>query len=422
MPDADNKPIDEKQILTGASANIELDRADVSSKDPLDEPTDDQTKGSSDKVAEARSESSVAALDITSDEGSSRSTWIAAVITLVIVGWMGSGFVFPSEEEPEVLVLSDPLPVAVAVLQSVAQPVTLFFNAEGQALPDRDTMIRAESSGEISEVFVTMGEFVTEGAQVARIRSERAEAELARAIQEVTRTQRDLENAETLLDRGVATLDRVQEARSAFTQADAQLTAAEEALADMIIVAPFAGRIEALDLDTGEFVQAGAEVGRIVDNSPLTVSFQVPQQALSRLRSGLPANVIFITGEEREATVTFVGTAAAQSTRTFLAEVSLPNADGEIAAGISAEITIPTAEITAHFLSPSIVSLSPEGQLGIKTVDADNIVRFFPIEVVRPEIDGIWVTGLPDEISVITVGQGYVNDGEVVRPQIEEAS
>ncbi|WP_341861959.1 efflux RND transporter periplasmic adaptor subunit [Gymnodinialimonas sp. 57CJ19] len=364
-----------------------------------------------------------AGLRFDTDKGASRSTWIAALLTLALVGWMGSGFVVPSEDpEEEATAPNTPLAVAVAVQQSVAQPVTLYFNAEGQALPDRDTLIRAEASGEISELLVSMGDYVEEGTLIARISSERAEAQLVQAQQEVTRTQRDLENAQTLLERGVATVDRVEQARSAFTQAAAQLTAAEEALADMAIVAPFAGRIEALDIDTGEFVQAGAEIGRIVDNSPLTVSFRVPQQALGSLESGLPANVTFITGETREATVTFVGTAAAQSTRTFLAEVSLPNEDGAIAAGISAEITIPTAEVTAHFLSPSIVSLSPDGQLGIKAVDAENIVRFYPIEIVRAEINGIWVSGLPDEIDLITVGQGYVSDGEEVRPQVEEAS
>jgi len=39
---------------------------------------------------------------------------------------------------------------------------------------------------------------------------------------------------------------------------------------------------------------------------------------------------------------------------------------------------------------------------------------------VRAEIDGIWVIGLPDTVRVITVGQGYVNHGDTVRPQPEE--
>ncbi len=421
MTDAGKKSGDEALTPLEGSTGIAADGpSTVSPSAP------DQVVGNSIEPASAEGETQPhrdqAGLDFTTDRGSSRSTWIAAIITLVVIGWMGSGFFLPAQEPELVAASSDVLPVTVAIRQSVAQQVTLFFNAEGQALPDRDTMIRPEASGEIAEVFVSMGEFVEEGAQIARIRSEQAEAELARAQQEVTRTERDLENAEALLERGVATLDRVQEARSAFAQADVQLTSAEEALADLVIVAPFAGRIETLDLDAGEFVQAGAEIARLVDISPLTVSFQVPQQALSRLESGQTARVFFITGEEREATVTFVGTSAAQSTRTFLAEVSLPNEDGAIAAGISAEISIPTEEVTAHFLSPSVVSLSPEGQLGVKTVDDENIVHFYPVEVVRPELDGIWVTGLPDEINVITVGQGYVSDGETVRPQIEEGS
>ncbi len=359
-------------------------------------------------------------LEFSSDRGSSRSIWVAALITLGVVAWMGSGFLFPSENGAEAPAATAPLPVSVAVRNSTAEEVTLFFSAEGQAQPDRDTMIRADPGGEVAEVFVTMGATVTEGAPIARLRSARAEAELARARQEVTRTGRDLENAETLLERGVATVDRVVQARSALTQAEAQLTAAEEQLADMLILAPFAGRIEALEIAAGETVQAGAGIARIVDISPLTVSFQVPQQSLTRLQSGQPATVTFITGDVRDAVVSFVGTSAVQSTRTFLAEVSLPNEDGAIAAGISAEISIPTARVSAHFLSPSIVSLSPEGRLGVKTVDDADVVQFQPIEIVRAEIDGIWVIGLPDTVRVITVGQGYVNHGDTVRPQPEE--
>ena len=115
-----------------------------------------------------------------------------------------------------------------------------------------------------------------------------------------------------------------------------------------------------------------------------------------------------------------MGTAAAAETRTFLVEVEVANEDGAIPAGISAEIVIPTGEVTAHFLSPSIVSLDTQGALGVKTVNAENEVEFFPIEIVRAQIEGIWVTGLPDTVDVITVGQGYVNAGETVAPAAAE--
>lgn len=356
-------------------------------------------------------------LSFRDDKGASRSTWIAAGLVLAIVAWMGSGYVLPSEETaappPDETRFE---PVAVAVEPSSAERVTLYFQAEGQALPDRDTTIRAETSGIVAEVLVRKGEDVSDGAVIARLSADRAEAELARAREDLAGAQREFDNATSLLERGVATVDRVTDARSALAAAEAAVAAAEEAMDLLAITAPFAGRIETLSLDAGEFVQAGAEVGRIVDNRPLTVAIQVPQQALGRIRNGQMASISFITGEEREGTVSFVGTSANAETRTFLAEIDVPNQDGAIPAGISAEVRIPTGEAVAHFVQPSTVSLSPEGRLGVKTVDEENRVVFHPIQIVRAEIDGLWATGLPETARIITVGQGFVNAGETVAP------
>ena len=333
---------------------------------------------------------------------------------------MGSGFVFPSEDEAPVITRAAPEPVAVAIAASTAETVTQFYQAEGQALPDRDTLLRTETSGDIAEVLVTKGQDVAAGDVIARIDPTGNVADARRAAEELARAQREFDNAQALLERGVSTVDRVSQARATLAAAQAQVTEVEEAAKSLTITAPFSGRIETLDLDEGEFIAAGTEVGRLVDITPLTVAIQVPQQSLNRLSAGQTARVRFITGEEREGTVTFVGTAAAAETRTFLVEVEVANEDGAIPAGISAEIVIPTGEVTAHFLSPSIVSLDTQGALGVKTVNADNEVEFFPIEIVRAQIEGIWVTGLPDTVDVITVGQGYVNAGETVAPAAAE--
>lgn len=359
-------------------------------------------------------------LEFQSDKGASRSFWIAGVLVLILVGWMGSGFIIPSDTAAPVVTREDPKPVAVAVTTSQAEIVTQFYQAEGQALPDRDTMLRAETTGDVAEVFVRKGQDVEAGAPIARLDPTNSDAELARAREELARTKRDFDNATQLLERGVGTADRVSQTQAAFVAAQAQVTQAEEAAKALTITAPFAGRVETLDLDEGEYVSAGAEVGRLVDITPLTVAIQVPQQSLNLLKVGQSAKVRFITGEERDGELTFVGTSAASETRTFLAEVEVANDDGAIPAGISAEVIIPTGEAKAHFLSPSIVSLSTEGTLGVKTVDDQAVVEFFPIEIVKAQIDGIWVTGLPDTIDLITVGQGFVSAGETVAPSMAE--
>ncbi|RYH08278.1 efflux RND transporter periplasmic adaptor subunit [Tropicimonas sp. IMCC6043] len=359
-------------------------------------------------------------LSFETDLGASRSIWIAGALVVVIVAWMGSGLVFPSDTTEPVARRGEPQPVSVAVRRSTAETVTELFQAEGQALPDRDSALRAETSGTIDEVYVVKGQMVEQGAVVARFDRTESNAALTRAREDLVQARRELENAQTLFERGVATTDRLVLARVALAAAESRLTNAREAVVDAGIKAPFTGRIEALDLDPGEFVSAGTEVGRIVDNSPLTVTIQVPQQSLTRLHEGQTATVRFITGEVREGKVIFVGTAASAETRTFLAEVRVQNLDGAIPAGISAEVEIPSGETVAHFLSPSIISLNADGELGVKTVGADNVVRFHHIALARSQLDGIWVTGLPDTADIITVGQGFVRDGETVRPSAEE--
>jgi multidrug efflux system membrane fusion protein len=360
-------------------------------------------------------------LKFETDRGASRSTWAAGAILLAITLWMGSGFLFPAEEsDAGQQGAMAPDPVAVSVRVSQAQSVTLFFQAEGQAQPDRETALLTETAGDVAEVLVAKGADVTTGQQIARLSNAQAEADLRRASEEKDRAQREFDNATALLERGVATVDRVAQARATLAAAEAQVTAAEEEMESTLIKAPFAGRLERLVLDEGEYVASGTEVGRIVDIHPLSVEIRVPQQALSRIRNGQTAEVFFITGETREGTVTFVGSAAAADTRTFLAEIRVPNEDGAIPAGISAEIRIATGQQQAHFVAPSVISLNPDGTLGIKTVE-DGKVAFYQIELVRAQVDGLWVSGLPDKVDLITTGQGYVREGEAVRTHPDAA-
>ena len=359
-------------------------------------------------------------LEFDSDRGSNRSRWVAGGLAIAIVGWMGSGYVIPSKKAAPVAAPTAQRLVTVAIRPSVAESVQQVFVAEGQALPARDTMIRAETSGQIAEVLVAKGADVEAGEVIARIATGARGADLTRELEELARAQREFDNAEALLARGVTTVDRVAQAQATLAAAQASVRAAEETIGNTEIRAPFAGRLEALDINTGEFVSLGSDVGRIVDNTPLTIRIQIPQQSLRDIVVGQQAEVAFITGETGTGEVRFVGTSADAETRTFMAEIEVPNVGGLIPAGISAQLRISTGEVTAHFVSPAILSLGTDGTLGIKTVNAGNKVEFHRIGIVRAQTDGIWVSGLPDETRIISIGQGFVSNGETVNPQAED--
>ena len=353
------------------------------------------------------------------DKGAGRSKWIAIFLALILFGWMGSGYIIPSESaSEEVAEATAPRAVTVAVMPSQAREVQLVLSAEGQSEPDRATGIQSEATGQVVEVSVARGDLVSAGQTIGRIDAVTIEAQLLQAQTQLDQASRDLNNATALQDRGVATEDRVSQARAAKASADAAVTATQEQFENTIIRAPFAGRLNDLTLDVGEFVDSGDVVAEVLDNDPLTVVIQVPQQALSRIQTGQTADVQFITGEERTGTVSFIGANADQQTRTFRVEVTVENPESVMPAGLSARIAVPTGKARGHFISPAILSLGTNGDLGIKTVRADDTVAFMPVSIVRAQTDGIWVTGLPESASIITVGQGFVNAGDVVDPRL----
>ena len=354
-------------------------------------------------------------------ERKSRSGWLAAGLALALVAWMGSGFILPAEPEPEPErpAIAERAPVAVEVVASKARAVTDYLVSDGQAVPDRVTVLRAEAGGNVEEVLVSKGERVEAGQLIARIEAEDRDASRATAEAELARARRDFEAVESLANRGYATRQRVDQARVAVTAAEAQVAQASRGISDTNITAPFAGVLDGLDIEAGQVVTAGAEIGTLVDADPLKIEIKVPQQAVRSIEAGKTAAIAFITGEKRDGRVTYVSTNANTATRTFTAEVEVDNTDG-IPAGISAQVRIPTSEAKAHFVSPATLSLGADGTLGIKTAEADDTVGFYAIEVVRAETKGVWVSGLPDEARVITVGQGFVDRGENVQPTLRE--
>ncbi|WP_460274427.1 efflux RND transporter periplasmic adaptor subunit [Celeribacter sp. ULVN23_4] len=363
-----------------------------------------------------------AKLQFDDEPGASRSKWIACFLGLALVGWMGSGFIVASPQEDNNTAPLEAKTFTVAIRESEARDVTKIFAAEGQAQPDRRAAVRAQASGEVVHLTAIKGATLNAGDEIARLSTRELEARVLEAEEGLKQAREDFETTQSLFERGVATATRLREVRADLASAEAQLAQAEEARDDTVIRAPFTGRLNALDLDIGSYVSAGTEIGTILDIDPLRIVIQVPQQALAQVREGEKATVSFITGEERTGTIEYVSRDADTDTRTFLAEIIVPNPEGEIASGVSAQVLIPTEKIAAHFISPAILSLSEDGRLGLKTIDQRNRVVFHEIVVERAERDGIWVSGLTQNEKLITIGQGFVSQGEEVIPVPEEQS
>ena len=68
----------------------------------------------------------------------------------------------------------------------------------------------------------------------------------------------------------------------------------------------------------------------------------------------------------------------------------------------------------AHKISPSILLLNDEGKLGIRIVNKRKYANFVEIIILEDSEEGLWVTGIPEEVEIIIQGQGFVENGQEV--------
>ena len=348
--------------------------------------------------------------------GRRRSLITALFIAVAVSAWVWSGerkdtSPPPGQEAPAVERLRD-FSVRVAVLH--AEPVSRAIVLHGRTEPVRAVTIRAELDARVVTIGVERGARVAKGDEVARLDPRDLEARRREARALIRQREMELDAARKLSARNFQTESALAGAEAGLEAARATLAKVEVDLANTRLLAPFAGRLDQRMVEIGDYVNDGNAIGRIIQEDPILVVGHVTQQNRHRVRLGDTGEAHLITGRTVTGRVRYVAAESDATTRTFRVALEVPNADGAILSGISAEIRIPGAASAAHLVSPALLALDAQGRLGIKDVGDDGVVAFHPVEIVRADEGGIWVSGLPDPVRVITVGHGFVHPGQQV--------
>ncbi|AKS46547.1 membrane fusion protein, multidrug efflux system [Octadecabacter temperatus] len=353
--------------------------------------------------------------------------------------------------------------ISVVTMTSVAETVDSAVILRGRTEAARQVTVASETSGLVISEPIRKGAFVEEGALLcqldpgtraaslaeararlaeaqgrvpeaqatvieanARVREAEINVNVARQLSEDGfASETRLISAEAALEAANAGVQRastsVTSAQAGIEAAQAGVAAAEREIERLNISAPFAGLLESDTTEIGSLMQPGAPCATIIQLDPIKLVGFVPETNVGQITVGAMAGARLATGEEVVGEVTFLSRSADELTRTFRVEVRVPNADLHISDGQTAEILVASDGRKAHLLPGSALTLDNDGNIGVRVVGEGNIARFLPISVMRDTIDGIWVTGLPETVDVIVVGQEYVTDGVPVEPTMQEA-
>jgi len=349
-----------------------------------------------------------------------RSAYLSIGVLGAVTAWMLTGYLTgaPRTEvaSPASSAASESRPMKVLVADLVAETVTRQVVVQGQLEPRRRVEIRAETAGQVIALPVDKGARVTKGDVIAKLAQDDRAAQLAKAEAEVASRLLDLSASEKLGRKGMQAQTQIKSAQAALAAAEAELERLRIDLEHTSIRAPFSGVVETRAVEVGSLVERADPVVELVDASVLKAVGHVPQQSVGDLKPGQTVEVRLLDGRKAEGRITYLARVADSGTRSFRFEAEVPNSDGGLFSGVSAELRVAVSEEDGHFLSPATLTLDDGGRVGVKVVRGADEVAFYPISLVRSEADGVWVSGLPTRVRVITRGQGFVTAGETVEP------
>ncbi|WP_444921024.1 efflux RND transporter periplasmic adaptor subunit [Microbulbifer sp. CnH-101-G] len=351
---------------------------------------------------------------------SNRNYRIALLVTLLALAWLFSGVLLPEKEgddvspSEEVGVVPE-MAIRVQAQRIEAQSYATRVLVNGHTEANRSVRLRAELDGVISRLPVAEGSQVRQGEVICEIEAEDRLEKLALAEAALNKARLDYAGAERLKNKGLQSDTAMAQQSVALAQAKADFTSAKVMVDNLKVRAPFAGVVNKRAVELGDFIRRGEECATLLDLDPILVVGEVSENQVGNLVPAGPASAELQRGIPVQGKLRYISQQAQEVTRAYRVEVAVNNPGNLLRGGLSGRLALPTGEILAHHINSSLLTLDDSGTLGVRVLDENNRVDFINVTLVGDGDGGVWVSGLPDPVTLITVGQEYVSQGDIVR-------
>ena len=362
----------------------------------------------------------------------------------LLAGWIGAALL-PSPAWAQAALT--PRGAAEAQAGASAVPQVRIVQAEPVAgsfalrLPARlvaaeEARIFARATGIVVERRVDLGDRVKAGDLLLRISApevdqslESARAALGQASARERLASLNLERSKPLVEQQFLSPSSLDTLSASLEVAKADSAAARSEVRRLEAIqrfqqvrAPFAGviterTVERGDRVSGEGGDAAVQLFRLARLDDLRVVVDVPQSAALGLTSGTTAQVSFaeFPGESFQATVRRRSGAIDPATGTMRAELSLPNPQLRLPAGLRGEAVL-ESNAPGGVRVPAAALHMREGRPHVATVDATQRLRFVPVQVDRTSGRDVLIrSGLAAGTKVVTGLNALLREGDAVR-------
>jgi membrane fusion protein, multidrug efflux system len=295
-------------------------------------------------------------------------------------------------------------------------------------------MVTAKVAGIIGDLTFQEGQKIKAGDVLLRLDADERRADIEAAIAEIRRAEAQrnelrtrLERAQALRRTGAGTeaqvedlTARVKTLDSAIASAEARRKAAEARLEDLIIRAPFAGRLGTRSVSLGAYVSPGTRITTLDDLSRIRLDFSVPENLLATLRVGNVVRARSAAFGERvfEGKVTLIDPRIDPVTRSLKLTAEFQNPDEALRPGMFMSVAVEVTVREDATVVPEEAVVSEGLRQLVYVVGQDNKIERRVIVIGQRQADRIEVVeGLkPGEIIVVR-GLQRVRPGAPVTPR-----
>jgi RND family efflux transporter MFP subunit len=353
----------------------------------------------------------------------SRSTCVAAAVVLSLVVF-GCGRKDSAEGDAAVQPVIGAR-TAVVARRSVRETIDGIGTIS--ARPDRMAQMSAPAATRVTNVFVTVGEQVNEGAPLIAFDRAPLDAQAAAAATALAGSERGLERAKRLVDAGIAPRKDLDQAAVDLARAQADAIAAQRMQSRATLRAPIAGVVTRMSAVLGATVDPAQALVEVTDLTSLDLLMPVPPDAAARVHRGAIVDLTAKTIGDAEAlgtaTVADVGGTIDSTVRAVVVRAPITHPTRQLRIG---ETVFGRIVLAAHAnaLTVPTEALVPDGE-GFKVfvVDRARIAHATPVTVgVRDGQVAEITSGLQGGETIVTYGAYGVADSATVESPADTPS
>ena len=293
--------------------------------------------------------------------------------------------------------------VATVAARDVVQQVIFTGNVEAEIINN----IAPQSPRRIKEIRFDVGDHVKQGDLLVSLEN----SALLQAKAQMDNAKVEYDRTDELYKIGGASKSEWDARRLQYEVAKASY---ENMLENTTLIAPISGIVTARNYDKGDMT-GGLPVLVIEQIKPVKIMINISENLFAKVRKGMKVYVTLEAyGDEQ-----FVGTISRiyptinNATRTFQAEVTIPNKDERVRPGMFARVTLPY-DTKNRVVAPdrAVNKLMGSGDRYVYILEADGTVRYSKVELGR-RMEAEWevLSGLEDGQSVVVKGQTALTNG-----------